>query len=61
MFEFFYSFFVFCKWIFFVGNNEYLVMLWIILFVIVFIIVVYLIKLEVYDSCNCLLKLLNDD
>lgn len=61
MFEFFYSLFVVYKWIFFVGNNKYVVMVCIIIFVIVLISVIYEIKFYVYNDCNCLLKLLNDN
>lgn len=61
MFEFLYGLFVFCKRIFFVGNNKYFVILCVILIVIVLIILVYYIKLEVYDFCKCLLKFLNDN
>lgn len=52
---------VLCKRILFAGNNEYLATLRIISFVTVLTTVVYLIKSEVYDSCNCLLKSSNDD
>lgn len=61
MLEFFYGLLVFCKRIFFVGNNKYFVILCVILIVIVLIILVYYIKLEVFYICKCVLKFLNDN